>query len=1016
MAGGTPHFVGRADELEALDELIGGARSGSPVTVLICGEAGVGKTALVKELTTRARDRGVRTLAGGCVAVGGKALAFAPFAAALRPVTLDTASHDAGESSGSALLRISQFMVRMSGGNGHEGRLPDGAGVALGIEGTAAQTRLFEDVVDALEHAAVPAGVLLVVEDLHWADQSSLSLFDFIARNRGGASIALVGTVRTDEPPDPTFSRWLAELQRGPGATRIDLEPFARADLSELIEAMTGVEPSDELADRVFERSGGNAYLVRELMAVDGSGDVVPATVRDLVLARAAQLSTTAQGLLRLAAAAGVEVSHGLLAAASGLDADMLEAVARELVEQQLLLVAEPSRSGYGFGHALAREAVYGDLLPGERQCLHAALAHALDKDPTLGSSTGVAVSAAVAEHWDAAGEVQRALAAHVEAGRAAETVFAYAEALHHFERALDLWDRVADAALLAGSDRPGVVERAAETASATAEDDRAIAHLYSAIAELKSMGEPPARIGLFYERGTRLLHRAGRDREATEMLHRAEALIPAEPPSTARCRVLVDLATDLMVYGRYSEAQRDAKVALKACRVAGARKEEARAHNVIGSSLVGAAENVDIGIEELQRSLAISREISDIEEFVHAAINLSDALIKIGRYQEAVSIALDGADEGRSGGGSRHDVGFIMLNAAEALLAMGAWDDAERVIDRALELRAGDFVDFVGHASRALLHAWRGQPDEAAAALRIADSLGAGVTPPFLLATVASTRAYMALSEGDLHLARRTVGEVLQTVENSEEGNLIVALAALGLRVEADLAELGRAQRDGPLRDDAIARAHVLADRARGAMRRDPLPPEVADLALCEAELARAEGSTDPKKWLEAGDAVLAAGRSHPTAYARFRESEALLVTRSERRLAEPPINAAHVLAAELGAAPLSAEIAALARRGRITLVETGSSGETPSHTETSAPPEPQDAAGPRLTAREIDVLRLVAAGRTNPQIAKTLYISPKTAGHHVSSILTKLGVASRVEAAGVAHRLGLDRDVDPK
>jgi class 3 adenylate cyclase/DNA-binding CsgD family transcriptional regulator/tetratricopeptide (TPR) repeat protein len=1011
----APRFVGRADELEALGEVMKPARSESPITVLILGEAGVGKTRLVNELTARAGDQGLCTLVGGCIAVGGRALAFAPFAAALRPLTLEVGSHDATQRGSSGVLGVSRFMARMAGGNGHEGQAPDGAGGSLGIDVTA-QTRLFEDVVDALERAAVPSGVLLVIEDLHWADQSSLSLFDFIARNGRGSSIALVGTVRTDEPLDPTFSRWLAELQRGPGAIRFELEPFARADLIELIEAMTGDEPSDELADRVFDRSGGNAYLVQELLAVDGSGDVVPATVRELVLARAAQLSTAAQGLLRLAAAAGVEVGHGLLAAASGLDPDTLEAAARELVEQQLLLVAEPSRSDYGFGHALAREAMYGDLLPGERQRLHAALAYALDKDPTLGSSTGIAASAAVAEHWDAAGEVRRALPAHVESGRAAETVFAYAEALHHFERALDLWDRVPDAAALLGSDRPGLLERAAETASATACDDRAIAHLTEAITDLESGGEPPTRIGLLYERGTRLLHRAGRDREATVMLRRAEALIPAEPPSTARCRVLVNLATDLMVNGRFSEAQRDAEVALKACRVAGARREEARAHNIIGSSLVGSAENVDIGIEELQRSLAISREISDIEEFLHAAINLSDALIKIGRYQEAVSIALDGADEGRRGGASRHDVGFVMLNAAEALLAMGGWDECERVIGRALELCAGDFVDFIGHASRGLLHAWRGQVDEAAAALRIADSLGAGVTPPFLVATLAITRAYIALSEGDLQLARRTIGQALQTAENSEEGNLIVALVALGMRVEADVAELGRAQSDDRLRDKAITRARVLADRARRAIRREPLLPEAAELALCEAELSRAEGSTDPEQWLKAGDALVAAGQPHPTAYARFREAEALLAAGGERTRVGTVLSAADAGATELGAVPLRAEITALARRARITLAQTGSPGEAPSPTAPSAPSPPREPATLGLTARELDVLRLVAAGRTNPQIAETLYISRKTAGHHVSSILTKLGVATRVEAAGVAHRLGLDRETDPK
>jgi DNA-binding CsgD family transcriptional regulator len=283
-------------------------------------------------------------------------------------------------------------------------------------------------------------------------------------------------------------------------------------------------------------------------------------------------------------------------------------------------------------------------------------------------------------------------------------------------------------------------------------------------------------------------------------------------------------------------------------------------------------------------------------------------------------------------------------------------------------------------------------------------------------LATAAIARAYIALSEGDLQLARRTVGQALQTVENSEETWLIVALAALGLRIEADLAELGRAQNDDRLRDDAIARARVLADRAHGAIRREPLPPVAADFALCEAELARAEGSTDPERWLKAGDALAATGQPHPTAYARFREAEALLAARGERTHVVAVLSTAHAGATELGAVPLCTEIEALARRARITLVEQAPPGDASSLAERSVPSEPQEPAMLGLTARELDVLRLVAAGRTNPQIAEALFISRKTAGHHVSSILTKLGVATRVEAAGVAHQLGLDRDVRPK
>jgi class 3 adenylate cyclase/DNA-binding CsgD family transcriptional regulator/tetratricopeptide (TPR) repeat protein len=1009
----APRFVRRAGELESLCDLLGGARSDGPITVLICGEAGVGKTRLVGELVSRAGNDGMRTLVGHCVSLGGQNLAFAPFAEALRSLSHDVVlgEHDDG---GLRAPRYSQLIAAAGAGNGPRTRAYNGDRASGWIE-AANQTRLFEDVVDTLERAAIPSGVLVVVEDLHWADESSRSLFDFIARTWRGAPSALVGTIRTDEPPDAEFAVWLAEMQRAPRVVRVDLERFRREDLAELIEAITGDEPSQEVTDRIYERSVGNAFYVRELLIAERNGVAVPDNVRDLVLARSARLSTAAQTLIRLAAVAGLEVGHGLLEATSGLDHDTLQLAARELVTHQLV-EPDASRSGYKFAHPLTREALYDDLLPGERRTLHAALAGAIEKEPALCWPTGIAVSLAVSQHWEAAGEIQRALPAHVEAGHAAETVFAYPEALHHFERAIDLWDCVPNGAMIAGIDLPGLLERAAETASASARDDRAIAYLKRAIAHLEREGGSATRVGLLYERGCRLLQRAGRDREGTEMLKLAETLIPSEPPSGARCRVLVKLATELMVMGRFSEALRDAKVALEAARVVGARKEEARAHNVIGSSLVLSAENVEVGIEELQHSLDIGREIADIEEFVHAAINLSDALIRIGRYGEAVSVALSAEGEARCGGATPHDVGFVMLNAVEAMLAMGSWNEGEVFIARALELRAGAFVDFIGHASRGLLLTWRGQKDDAAAALSTAESLGGGVTPPHQLATAAIARAHLALLEGDLQLARRTVGQALRTVERSEHSNLVIELAALALRVEADRAELARATNNDQQRDDAVNAARGLADRSRAAIRREPLPPDAGDLALCEAELSRAEGCTDPERWHKAAGAFAAAERPHPTAYAGFREAEAVLAAGGERALAAAALNAAHAGAAKLGAVPLGAEIAALARRARITLVEPAPPGDASSSAERPATSRRQEPATLGLTARELDVLRLVAAGRTNPQIAQELYISPKTAGNHVSSILTKLGVATRVEAAGVAHQLGLDRDVSHK
>jgi DNA-binding NarL/FixJ family response regulator len=1009
LKGTTPRFVGRADELERLSRLLDRARSGSPITAIVYGEAGVGKTRLVTELVAHARRQGVHTLVGGCVSVGGHALAFAPFAEALRPLASDLAvGFRAGADAARGPL-LAGFVAGLSGGNGHGTRQSANRTAPLPIEDMT-QTRLFEDVLDALESIATPAGALLVIEDVHWADPSSRSLFDFIARNGRDARIALLATVRNDERPDPELSGWLAELRRGAGAVRIDLQPFTRTELVGLIQAVLGERPPDEVTDWVFERSGGNPFLAQEVLASDDGGAVSP-TVRELLLSRTAGLSATARELFNVAAVAGLEVDHALLAAASGLDDATLEMALRELVEVQLLVVAR-SGSGYAFRHALSREAVYGNLLPGERQRFHGVLARALDKAHAAGAPVGVAESATIAEHWDAAGDTDRALRGHVDAGHAAQRIYAYADALRHFERALEIWERVGEPDGTASIDRSALAGRAAEVASAIGEDDRGIEHMNTAIAELEGRGAPPARIGALYHRLGWYLTRAGRDSESYDAMRRAEALIPAEPPTAARAQILAILAGDLMVAGRHSDAFRGAAAALEVAQRAGARKQEAAARNVIGCSLVGMVADIDRGIDELQRAIAIGREIGDTEEVMLGAINLSDCLIRLGRFDEAVTIALEGAEAGGRSGAARNEVGFVMLNAAQALIPAGRWDEAEDIADRARELRAGVQVDLAAHASNALVHAHRGQLDTASAELARAAQLARDTTQPQAIAMLETARAQIALAKGDLEAARRAVAHMLDVFSTTEETARFVALAALGLRVHAERANVGRASRDPGLQEKAIAAARALAERASSAASDSPAPLEAADLALCEAELARAEGRCDPERWRSAAEAFAATGQPYPTAYARLREAEAILAARGDRARVAAALNAAHALAAALGAAPLASEVEGLAGRARITLAPQVRPGEVPDRGDSSTMATHRESTPLGLTSREVEVLRLVAAGRTNPQIAEALYISARTASHHVSNILTKLGVATRVEAAGIAHHLGLDRD----
>jgi class 3 adenylate cyclase/tetratricopeptide (TPR) repeat protein len=912
-------FVGRAVELGLLDELLGEARAGEPVTLLICGEAGAGKTRLVTEMAAVARDEGTRTLAGTCTVVGRTALAFAPFAEVLRTVVQELAT---AEQAGAG--RVAPRLARLVAG--------PGGGAATGDPpgpdplGASAQLGLFEEVLDTLEHFAVPSGLLVVIEDLHWADRSSCGLFEYLSRNLRGPGVALVGTARIDEPDNARFLAWLAEVQRAPRAIRVDLEPFGRDELAELLAGVLGHPPSAELASQVYERSGGNAFLAEELVAAGERGVLVPATVRSLVVSRLAVLTAPARRLVQLAAVAGVRMGHGLLAAAGELGDDVLLAAARELAENHLL-VADRSGDGYAFRHALTQEAVYDDLLPGERQRLHRAVARALTDDPSLGQPPGWAVTDAVAEHWFAAGDLEQALVASVAAGNAAVEVLALPGALRHYERALALWDRVADPETVAGVARPVLLERAADAASGAGEHDHAVRYVDAAIGELEHAPGASVEVGLLCERKAWYLGWAGRWGESLESARLAEALVPPEPPTPARARVLAALALALTVGEGYDEAFQVAVAELEAARRSGARKQEGAAHVSLGVSLLMTGTDPAAAIDEFDQALAIGREIGDAEAVALWSANLVDALIRLGRLDEAAAIALEAAQTGAEAGALRNEVGLTLINGAQALFLGGRWDECEDVLERLPAQRAGGVVELGGLALAALLHAWRGRNHAAAAAIATAADLG--LDNPEAEGMLRAAQAQVALSRGDLDAARRAALDGLDSVAGSEsqaEVVAVVTLASVGLRIEADRALVHRARRDTVEEQAAVDSARTIAGRtlaetvrAAAAAQR----PEVtrAHRMLCEAEIGRAEGRSDPDLWHRVADAGTAGRDPYRTAYARFREAEVVLASRGERARAVDALNAAQAIATELGAEPLRGEIEALARRARIEL-----------------------------------------------------------------------------------------------
>jgi DNA-binding CsgD family transcriptional regulator len=990
----SPTFVGRVEELSILEAAQMRAAIGEPAVVLMGGEAGVGKTRLVAELIARCPIEGTRVLAGGCVPVGEGALPYAPIVEALRTLLGDVGVAAVRQLVGPSWPELARLLPALGE--------PDGSGPL----DHAAQSRLFELLLGLLGRLAEQAPLVLVVEDLHWADQSTRDLLAFLIRNLRRERVLLLVTYRNDEPGQDRLGPYLAELDRGGPVQRLELPRLDRDETAGQLAGILGAAPAADLVDGVFARSEGNPFFTEELLeSVRAGSGRLPATMRDLLHGRIEALSDPAKQVLRVAAAAGRQVPHRLLVAVAGLDEEQLDDALREAIAHQLL-VARPGGDDYDFRHALLQEVVYASLLPGERARLHAVLAEALVAHPGWAGGTAATVAAELAHHWQAAGELERALPALIEAGLAAERAFAPAEAHWHLERALELWMRVPGAAQLTPIDRGILLERAAEAAQLVDAAPRAVDLLREALAGVDQQHDP-VRAGLLHERlGRYLLETL--DQTALTAYEEAVRLIPAEPPSTERAIVLAGYAQILNFLAMYRDGRRVAEEALATARRAGTRREEGRALACLGGTLA-ALGDLDEGVAHLRDAWRIAEEQSDVDGLGWACIMHAHALERAGRLEGALAAALDGAEASRQlGGASWRD--SLQSYAGYFEFLLGRWEEADRHFRAVLERdRLTGDKGVLTRWDRARLDIARGEVAAAHRNLEEAGRLAAKGGRAFFdaqfAAPLAIARAELALWEGRDEEAFEAAAEGLAALARIGDQLGRPVLFALGLAAAANRAERASARRataeaEAARRDGGqlLARLEALADDNAS------FPELSAVLTQSRAEGSRLSGRSDPAVWAAAAAAWEALGQPYPAASACFREAEALLATRSPRARAEQVLRASHAVAVQLGAVPLRRELELLAQRGRLRLE---APGEPPPAAKAEAPSVARSLG---LTQREAEVLALVAAGRTNRQIGQELFITEGTAGVHVSRILAKLGVAGRGEAAAVAHRLGLD------
>ncbi len=1075
-------LVGRTAELSRLQGLLTAAAAGQPVVALVGGDAGVGKTRLVTELTAGARERGFTVLVGRCAELA-DTVPYLPLADALRDATSEPSS------AGPVLeaLAARPVLSRL---------LPDaGAAEPVGIDLPGlAQQQLFGAVLGMLAELAEASPVLLVLEDLHWADRSTRDLVTFLSRVMHRERLALVVTYRTDDmhrrhPLRPV----IAELLRLPGVTSVGLGPLPATAMAEHLTSIAAGPLDAAALGNLITRAEGNAYYAEELLASGaaqgrtanggapgwtnggaarsravtgtsqpagsgpggtepgrtgsggtgpgwdapgeaaadgpvsgwageggaasswgtrlGSGTVageLPISLADLLLARMERLSPTAQQVLRAAAVTGRRVDDELVKQASGLDELEYEEAVREAVAHQLLM--PDGGGGYSFRHALLREAIYADLLPGERTRLHASLAALLRDERRLAEVRGSA--AELAHHSLASHDIPGAFTASILAAQEAHQLAAPAEAHRHYDQALSLWDRVSDPAQLAGIDRGKLAFRSAVNAADSGDALRAVQQLRRLLAFLTADSDPV----LYSRAGERLAYfllEVDDDEDAIAAADAAVNALPEDPPTWERARALATHARTLLHLSDPAPAQARAEQAAAAAEAADAPWVHADALVTLGllSEQTG---HHDEAIKRLTAAHHEAGRAGVLGVQLRAAFQLARAQLEWGDLDAASAIAHAGTRVASDAGLSLAPYGLdLQYLHYLAHYADGDWDHAQDLADgfparvtSIAEARLSAMALFIdvarGSSSVAIRQAWL---EPFFSQDRFAEYIGRGLL------------AEHALWQGDSDTA---LAEAEATIKANEEWNQgfgppVIRAAAIGLAALADQAKQARAAGEMQQAEAAAQAATRLVEIARqGASGRRGAKSALGMdgrgwLARAEAEWRRASGENTPEQWQAVVD-EFGPGYVYESARSRWRLAEAL-VEAGRRDEAEQQYQSAAAAADRLSAAPLQAALADLARRARL-VRRVGPDGPGPG----GARPAGQSAGQRRgplagLTSRELEVLRLLAAGQSNKEIGAELFIATKTASVHVSNILAKLGAASRTEAAAIAHSEGLGR-----
>ena len=981
----SPRLIGRAPQLNRLGEALTDAQQRRPSVLLVRGEAGVGKTRLLHEFLSTARDRGARTLLGGCVDVSAGDLPYVPIRTWLRRLLEDRGAEELA-----ALLGTTYHELEVL--------LPDLPPVAPAGDDRIAGTRhVFQVVASLVAALAGEACIVLAVDDAQWADVSTLQLLRYLRQDDTPAQLLVVVAYRGEElPNDASWRKAFEELTRS-AAGVVDVGALDQDEVHELVSAFDVGIPKEAVV-RVQARADGVPFLVEELVAAerDGLTRGIPSRFREVLGLRFGALPAAARHVAQLIAASGRPAEHRVLAKAAGLSRQAL-ATAVDAGLRANLLVEDAVGRTYSFRHDLMREIVYEDLPGAARRDLHASLAAALEDElPPEPYATRLGE---VAHHWlQSDDNDDAAMRAAVRAARASCQAFAYPEAVRQYDQVLALWHRVENSEDVCGGDVVTVLAEAAEAAHWAGYADAALRHIQRALDVIGP--DDKVRGDMLHERRTLYswLHEGH--------LERGPKLLDQIKADCTRERMR---ASELMQNGQYSDSVPVARNALQLAVQARSSSDEIRAGYILA---VGLAETGDVaeGLATISEKLALAMTRGTTEEVVAGHVNMAFILIHDGQLEEAARVALTGLDEAVRRGAAAVDGALLAANSASCLIRLGRLVETDRVLREALSRRPPPVLEMILRLTLAESDLLRGHLAEAEAALReiaktsLTDDYQVRVQLLFVEAELQlwspANRTTILLPDlrdvAGSHLSAQLTGE--EELEG-EDVLMQAHLYWLGIRADADAAAFARMHAADEQISDRIEDGCRLEERLRALTKRglgDGAMRQVERFILLgAAESARLREEPSADLWRQAADAW--EGEPYPQAYSLWRQGSALLGLR-RRRAAGDALRAAHRLARD---ADMQILVAATTATGLALGIRM------------DAAVVPQQAARParpfNLTPKEMEVLKLLVEGFSNRRIATALHMTEKTASVHVSRILTKLSVDSRGQAVARAYEIGL-------